>query len=287
MYTALCMVGITLTTLTYLIVKDKPPSPPSIAQMKAERHQKLHHGEGDLGLAEELRKSGREFWRVVKLLFKSPVFICVWFLFGASNPILRNNNVLLSSAVNKRFTTVQGIDTKIGTSLMVAWIMYTIGGFVTGPVLTWSQKYKPVVIFGEFFLFLSCVFIYIGVKIYNMDLIYAGVTIQGFMVGSINTSLFELLAEVSYPNPTLFVTMIAIICMGVFRFAYPIVGRLFIMYVGAPSSELFPCVIMLICVIIILAIRPIYKRKIANEADEKTELLEEVIEVQEAQQVEE
>jgi len=279
MYTSLCGLGTLLFILAYLVVWDKPPTPPSFAQMKAEESQRFNEnaaGSSTRGLLQELKSSAAAFWRVIKALLSDPKFICVWILFGASNPVLRTNNVLLSSALNKRFTDVTEVNTKVGMTLMIAWGMYTLGGFVTGPIITYTQRYSEVVLVGEIFLFTSCLLVFCGVYFYNMAIIYVGVALQGLMVGSCNTSLFELIAEVSYPQPTMFVTMISIIGMGIFRFLYPILGRFLITNVGATSSELFPCIVTGACVLIAAVLRPSYKRKFANQREERVELLKEI-----------
>ena len=271
MYATLATTGSGLFIASCLIVLDRPPTPPSRAQMKAQRSQQSQPPLSAVatsespGVLQELRKSAAEFMRVMRILFREKVFVSVWILFGASNPVLRNNNVLLSSAVAQSFTGVTGINEKVGFILMLAWAAYTLGGFVTGPIITYTQRYKLVVATGEFFLFLSCVLVFAGVYLKSMAIVYAGMLLQGLMVGSCNTSLFELLAEVSYPQPTMFVTMISIICMGVFRFAYPILGRLLLSHAGATASELFPCVALAACVLISATVRPVYKRKNANE----------------------
>ena len=94
------------------------------------------------------------------------------------------------------------------------------------------------------------------------------------MVGWCNTSIFELIAEVSYPNSSIFVNMISVFGMGVFRFVYPLFGRFLIENYGGTESELFPCVVLAICLFISSAISRRYGRTLANQDEEKLLLVD-------------
>ena len=94
------------------------------------------------------------------------------------------------------------------------------------------------------------------------------------MVGWCNTSTFELLAEVSYPSSPIFVNMASVIGIGVFRFLYPLFGRFLIEQYGGMESEVFPCIILGICVVISCIISRRYGRTLANQTEDKLLLID-------------
>ena len=180
MFYSLAGCGLTLTLFAIFIISNKPPSAPSLAQHKVEL-QKQGSVKNEK-LVVELKKSAEEFIKLVRILFRDPNFVAVWFLFGASNPVLRNNNILLSSAFRKEFHSAKDIGFKMGLVLMLAWAMYTAGGLICGPVIRFTKKYKETVVFGEFGLFTSCLCIFFGMYFKVVPVIYTGVVIQGNLV---------------------------------------------------------------------------------------------------------
>ena len=169
--------GLVLLLFAFFVISDKPPLAPSLAQYKIEiQKQNVSQNEKFI---EEIKKSAKEFIKLITILFKDPVFVAVWILFGASNPVLRNNNILLTSAFRKDFPNTKGIESHMGLVLLVAWAMYTVGGLICGPVIRFTKKYKETVIFGQFGLFTSCLCILLGMYWKTARTIYTGVVIQG------------------------------------------------------------------------------------------------------------
>ena len=99
-------------------------------------------------------------------------------------------------------------------------------------------------------------------------------TQTGFMVGWCNTSVFELIAEVSYPNSSIFVNMSSVIGIGIFRLLYPLFGRFMIDRYGGMKSELFPCIIIGICLVISTMTSRRYGRALANQSEEELLLVD-------------
>ena len=208
-------------------------------------------------------------------LFTDPYFIAIWFMFGAINPVLRNNSVLLTSLMQNTFKKTLYLDSEAGFALMGGWITYTVGGFIAGPLITATRKYKSVLLTSVSMECVSCLIIMVGVYLKNLIVLYIGVFSQGLFLGMANTSLFEIVAEVTYPRPTMLVTMANIVGMGIFRLIYPIIGRALLSTQGAFASTCFPFAMTLASSLIIAVISPPYKRLAAqNELDETTILLE-------------
>ncbi|CAK8686396.1 unnamed protein product [Clavelina lepadiformis] len=258
-----------LALFAMFFVKNSPPTPPSEAQAKLIRVNDFKQKREE----SSLRSTWDTFASVVQSLFRDKIFIAVWFVFGAVNPILRNNNVLLTSMLHHRFNSKTKINAQAGIVLLVAWCMYTVGGFIAGPLITKTKRYKTMVFLSVFLLLLSCVVILVGVKVKNLDVIYAGVMTQGLFIGMANTSLFELLAEVTYPHPPMFVTMISIVILGMFRLIYPLVGRFILKQFGATWSTAFPTILTAICTLVIALLKPEYKRESTNQAMEYKTLI--------------
>ena len=268
MFTGLGAISFFLAITSYFGVRNCPPTPPSAAQAKIIQKNKINEDINDI------MSTLKTFGKILKTLFSNKVFIAVWFVFGAVNPILRNNNVLLTSILHHRFKNDSKINMESGIVLLVAWSLYTLGGFVAGPLITKTKAYKGIVLLSVSSLALTCSVMLIGVKIKSLNSVYGAVIVQGLFIGMANTSLFELLAEVSYPIPPMFVTMIAIVILGLFRLTFPLVGRLLLKKAGPTWATGFPVIITLACTLFIIFIKPIYYRKMANENSEQKPLID-------------
>ena len=267
MFSGLGAIACFLAVTSYFVVQNCPPTPPSDAQAKIIQKSRIREDKQDI------ISILKTFAKVVKCLFANKIFIAVWFVFGAVNPILRNNNVLLTSILHQRFQNSTNINMQSGVVLLVAWSLYTLGGFIAGPLITRTRAYKGIALFSIFSLAITCVVMMIGVKIKSLNSVYGAVMTQGLFIGMANTSLFELLAEVTYPIPPMFVTMIAIVILGLFRLTFPLVGRLLLKKVGSTWATGFPVIVTLFCTILILFIKPIYYREMANQNSEKKPLV--------------
>ena len=267
-FVAFTVIAALLTLTVFLFVTDAPPLPPSEAQAKALLEKAKTGDMQHITFAEALIR----YKTVMKDLFTDPYFVAVWFIFGAVNPVLRNNSVLLSSILHTKFKNQTKLNSKAGLVLMGGWITYTIGGFIAGPLVTKTKKYKEIVLFSVFFECLTCLVILIGVHFSILLCVYIGVVAQGLFLGMANTSLFEILIEVTYPQPTMLVTMVNIIGMGIFRLIYPIVGRELLSNIGATASTAFPLALTFASSVIVLIMRPPYKRYNA-ELSETTKLV--------------
>jgi len=265
LFIAITALSLVLFISTVLFVKEGPEHPPSKAQAKALIKQN-EEASKSAGFVDSLKL----YWVTIKDLFHNPYFVAIWFVFGAVNPVLRNNSVLLSSLLNSSFSQLSSADlnSQAGYVLMGGWITYTIGGFIAGPIISKSHAYKSVVLFSVFFECVACMTIMLGVYYLNLGVIYTGIVAQGLFLGMANTSLFEILVEVTYPKPTMLVTMVNIIGMGIFRLMYPLVGRVLLTYVSAVASTAFPFALTLLSSIIIAVMNPPYKRHQANLSSE-------------------
>ena len=268
MFSMLGCIAFILVIASYFVVRNCPPTPPSEAQAKIIQKSKMKEDNNN-NIPSILKK----FKKVLMTLFSNKIFIAIWFVFGAVNPILRNNNVLLTSILHHRFSSDNEINMQSGVVLLVAWSLYTLGGFVAGPLITKTKAYKGIVLLSVASLTSTCIVMLIGVKIRSLNSVYAAVIVQGLFIGMANTSLFELLAEVTYPIPPMFVTMIAIVILGLFRLTFPLVGRFLLMQAGPTWATGFPVVVTLFCTFLILIIKPVYYREMANQNSEAKPLI--------------
>jgi len=261
------LAGIALTLFLFcFLIPSGPPTPPSESQAKALQFRREQR--------KEVREKLKSFWSSIKKLFKSKTFVVVWFIFGAVNPVLRTNNVLLSSMMHSRFLKRTDIDMEVGIALAVAWSMYTVGGFAAGPLLNRTRKYKEIVTASVALMLATGLVVLIGSAAHNLYTVFGGIMAQGLFLGVANASIFELLVEVTYPEPAMFVTMLAIVVMGVFRLLYPIIGRALLTAIGVTISTSVPVAFLLLCFVLLLLLKPEYKRQLANADQEQQTLLQ-------------
>ena len=268
-FISMTLIAVVLTIMVVLFVVDEPPLPPSESRAKAIREKKK---KGSLE-QQSFRDALKQYKEIIKELFVDPYFICVWIVFGVANPVLRNNSVLLSSVLHSAFADDGSLNKKAGFVLMGGWIGYTVGGFIAGPLITKTKKYQMIVLFSVGFECLSTLVVMVGMKIRELICVYVGVVTTGLFLGMANTSLFEIVLEVTYPKPPMLVTMVNIIGMGICRLIYPIIGRYLLMDVGATASCAFPFAILLAATIVMAIIRTPTKRLDA-EMNETRKLLD-------------
>ena len=265
-FIAMTLTAIILTLMVILFVVDEPPLPPSESRAKAIREKEK---KGNME-QQSFRDALQQYKTTIKELFVDPYFICVWIVFGVANPVLRNNSVLLSSVLHSAFRNDKFLNKKAGFVLMGGWIGYTIGGFIAGPLITKTKQYRYMVLFSVGFECLSALIVMIGMKIRELIAVYVGVVTTGLFLGMANTSLFEIVLEVTYPKPPMLVTMVNIIGMGICRLLYPIIGRYLLMDVGATASCAFPFGILLAATIVMLIVKTPTKRLDAELGETKT-----------------
>ena len=258
-------IAVLLTLGAIFFVVDAPPLPPSESRAKAIREKKKA---GNLE-QQSFREALTQYKGIIKELFVDPYFICIWIVFGVANPVLRNNSVLLSSVLHSAFSEDKFLNKKAGYVLMGGWIGYTIGGFIAGPLITKTKKYRYMVLFSVGFECLAAMVVMIGMKIRELLAVYVGVVSTGLFLGMANTSLFEIVLEVTYPKPPMLVTMINIIGMGICRLIYPIIGRYLLMYVGATASCAFPFAMLLAATIVMMIVKTPTKRLDAEMSETK------------------
>ncbi|XP_078485926.1 choline/ethanolamine transporter FLVCR2-like [Ciona intestinalis] len=273
LFITLTVISLLLTIAAVIVLKDEPPLPPSIAQAKAKQIRQKDEINRDRSLIGTLK----EYRQTMKELFTNVNFVAVWFAFGAVYPVMRNNSVLLSSILTETFSQYNTMNEKAGFVLMGGWITYTVGGFIAGPIITKTKKYKQMVFYSILLECLSCAVILIGVRHRILYSVYAGIVLLGLFLGVANTALFELLVEVTYPKPTMLVTMVNISGFGFFRLVYPIIGRLMLKYLGPVASTAFPVGMTALATIAVGVIRPTYHRlnSYAPTPTEETPLIEE------------
>lgn len=256
MFSSVTILAGILTVCSLLFVTDSPPLPPSEAQVKAIQERK---DRGDLQ-NQNFGEALSHYKKIMKTLFTDWHFVGYWYAFAVANPVLRNNSVLLSSILHQTFPEKEDIDAKAGLVLMGGWITYTIGGFIAGPLITKTKRFKEIVLVGLTFESLSCLAVMLGTKFKAIDCVYAGVLTQGIA----NTSLFEIIVETTYPIPAMLVTMFTVIGIGIIRMSYPIVGRFMLMNIGATACTAVPFVCTLLAAVVVAALKPRYKRQEAE-----------------------
>ena len=243
-----------------VFVTEAPPLPPSESQAVALETKRSKENDKNRSFFCALN----EYKNVIKDLFCDPHFLCVWYVFGVANPVLRNNSVLLSSVLESAFVKEVELNAKAGLVLLGGWIAYTCGGFIAGPLITKTKKFKQIVLFSVGFECASTIIVMIGMKLRQLTCIYVGVVATGLSLGMANTSLFELILEITYPKSPLLVTMINIVGMGVFRLIYPIIGRVILTHLGATASTAFPVVLLFFATMFLILIKPRYKRTLVE-----------------------
>jgi len=155
-------------------------------------------------------------------------------------------------------------------TLAIAWVMFTIGGFTTGPVVSKTRKYKEIAFISVFLSCTSRIVLLLGIRFQSIQATFTGVILQGLSLGVFNTAMLELLAEVAYPESPSFVFLLASVLLGVFRLVHPLVGRLLLGSAGPTASTAFPVAVTLLSCLLLLRPNYVYKREMANTDSTKT-----------------
>ena len=264
-FISMTLIAVLLTIGVIFFVVDAPPLPPSESRAKAIREKEKTGNLEQQGFSDALV----QYKKIIKELFVDPYFICVWIVFGVANPVLRNNSVLLSSVLHTAFADDGSLNKKAGFVLMGGWVGYTVGGFIAGPLITKTKKYRYMVLFSVGLECVAAGVVMVGMKVRALIAVYTGVVSTGLFLGMANTSLFEIVLEVTYPKPPMLVTMVNIIGMGICRLLYPIIGRYLLMYVGATASCAFPFGLLLAATIVMAIIKTPTKRLDAETSEKK------------------
>jgi len=98
-----------------------------------------------------------------------------------------------------------------------------------------------------------------------MRVICAATVLQGLIPGFAMTSMYELLVEITYPRSDMFVSLLGMGALGVFRLLYPIVNRLLLNTAGPTASALFPLAVLFFVTLVSVLTKMEYKRQQANE----------------------
>jgi len=205
-----------------VFVTDRPPTPPSVAQFEMQKR--------DLIKDSSFRDSLKMYGKTAVSLFTDRYFVTIFFAAGAVLPVTRYSSILLSSILQDSFRMQEPdelnlMNLKTGYALTAGWIAYTICGYTTGPVISHTRAYNTVFSVGAALVSLSCLSLLYGVQLTAMPPIYVGVV--GFSIGIAisSTASFELLIEVTYPNPILLVATINGLGLGVSKLLYSVIGR--------------------------------------------------------------
>ena len=265
MFSALTTIAFCLTTTAVLVVQNSPPTAPSEAQAKIIETTSTN---------QNAISTITKFLSTIKKLFTNKLFLSTWFVFGSTNPIFRTNTILFTSILRKKFVNNLHINIKTSVTLLIAWIMYIVGSFISGPIITKTKAYKSVVVFSLLSLFVSCILILIGLQTGNLKLSFFGIILQGLFTGMSNTSLYELLSEVIYPIRPMSASMASMSLIGLSLFTYILTGRLILNTAGPSYSTALSIIVTALGSIVVLLSKPTYFREQANnDSTEETRLI--------------
>ena len=267
MFSALTTIAFCVTLAAIFLVKDRPPTPPSVAQAKI-RETTTNN--------EEEPSTITKFYSTIKKLFSNKVFIATWLVCGLTVTIFRCNTVLFISILRKNFHGKSDLNIKSGLSLLIGWIMSIVGSFIAGPIITKTKAYKGMVVFSSTTLLASCIVLLISLKIDNLKLSFSSVVMQGFFSGISNTSYYELLAEVIYPIKPISAFMVVLFLIGIIRLIILTTSRLLLSSSDPLWSTALPVAMTGLGLFIALLTKPTYFReKASNDISEETELISE------------
>ena len=265
MFSALTTIVFCLTLAAIFLVKDHPPTPPSVAQAKI-RETTTN--------SEEESSTITKFLLTIKKLFSNKAFIATWLVCGLTINIFRCNTVLLTSILRKNFLDKSDLNIKSGLSLLIGWVLFIVGSFIAGPIITKTKAYKGMIVFSLTTLLISCILILIGLKMDNLKLCFSSVVMQGFFSGILNISIYELLAEVIYPIKPMSACMVVLFLIGIFRLILLTTSRLLLSSSGPLWSTALPIAMTGLGLFIALLTKPTYFREKANnDISEETQLI--------------
>ena len=256
LYGGLMVVNAGLFVYSVAFFKSRPPTPPSDAQEKVVLAQDV--------VTSDVQTLLKSFWSTVKLLCSLPSFVVVCFIFGASPAVIKTSTILLSSMLQKRFTSHTKLNKHAGLALATAYAAYSLGSLIAGHIVTKFPYYKQLVTCCVVALFGTCLLTTIGIACENIYAIYAAMLLQGFSLGIAGTATYELLVEITYPEPTTFVSLVGMTLFGIFRLIYPIAGRELLERVGPIASTSIPLITTFLLFISILSVTTDYRRQLAN-----------------------
>ena len=264
MFSALTTIAFCLTMTAIFLVKDRPPTPPSEAQAKIRETTNN----------EEESSTITKFFSTIKELFFNKAFIATWLICGLTGNIFRCNTVLLTSILRKNFLDKSDLNIKSGLSLLIGWVVFIVGSFIAGPIITKTKAYKGMVVFSLTTLLISCILILIGLKIDNLKLCFSGIVMQGLFTGILKTSNYELLAEVIYPIKPMSAVMLVVVLSGIIMLILYVTDRLLLSSLGPLWSITLPIGMTGLGLFIALLTKPTYFReKASNDISEETQLI--------------
>lgn len=269
----LILTGVSVITFigNVIFVADNPPTPPSLAQAKS-----IRKDISSTGNKQTLKETFKKYKQNIVILGKQWTFWIVWITNASTIPLLRNFTTLLSSALHDDFRHGNGkmhINMVTGNALSIAWIVYTIFSFITGPCISRFRKYKEVVLISVGITFICNMFALFGLAYRKETLVLASVIILSASVGVANIAIFETLAEVTYPVPMMFASAALLYGHGTMRFLYPIVSRILLDFVSSWASMLLPVMLTFVSTVLLFFLEKNYKRTEANKSRFETELI--------------
>ena len=256
--------------IVILFVTDRPPTPPSIAQFEMQKHDLIR----DATFAESLRL----YRKTAISLFKDRYFWTIFFAAGAVLPVARYSSILLSSILHESFVDSDDLNLKAGYALTAGWVAYTISGYTTGPVISYTRAYNTIFSVGAALVSLSCLSLLYGAQLTAMPPIYMGVV--GFSIGIAisSTASFELLIEATYPNPILLVATINGLGLGVSKLLYSIIGRNLLQSSDSVAACAYPMGMTLVAAFLLNYITfPLKRTEAENNKSSKNSLVKCVV----------
>ena len=242
-----------------IFVTDKPPTPPSAAQKSMQKNDPMRNS--------SFFESLVLYKNTAIVLMQNRHFLTILFACGAVLPVVRYASILLSSILHGSFENHEELNLQAGYALTLGWVAYTISGYAAGPIISRTRAFKPVFLAGSSLVCLSCLSLLMGAQLKNMAPVYAAAIGFSIGVGISATASFEILIEVTYPNPILMVATVNGLGLGMFRLLYSIIGRHLLSNVDAVAACAFPMgMTMLAAFLLYIVDFPYHRTNTENKA---------------------
>uniref|UniRef100_H2Y7V9 Major facilitator superfamily (MFS) profile domain-containing protein n=1 Tax=Ciona savignyi TaxID=51511 RepID=H2Y7V9_CIOSA len=256
-YGATTAISLIVSVLSWWKVDDRPPTPPSFAQQKVQEENDQPGGRWDV--LREFKEIVTHKTSVVALMASSTTYALMPFY-----------TILLSSILRKGFPHRNGTDALAGRAVMFSWAIGTVASLASGPLISRTKAYKPIVLASMFGIAFCCVMFMIAFIVKSVVLIYVTVVALGIVDGVIVTSQMELIAEVIYPKSTHRISQLLLMSLAVCQMTYIGIGRVLLSDVGsAVATNIPPCVLVSTMAVVLLLTPIPYNRTEVNSSGER------------------
>ena len=259
-YGTLCCVSAVVLIAVGILVADKPPKPPTIAQALRRRQEKS-------GNIRDVTKNITHFCKESKSLFQTKLFIQSVIILS----VIFSCNSLQSLIMGENFRGVfadHGRHLQANALAGFVLVLYEVGcffgNFISGKIVDYFKKHKVILLVD----LVLCMFCLVGLTFaryyVNIPATFALNTLLGITTCSCFVPVSDMLLEHTYPrNPAFVMSLLAGFCYLVTILCGE-ASRLLLNYFTGTAVFIFMGILVFSCIVISLFLQPVYRRQLTS-----------------------